>query len=151
MCETDDATFSSTALSVSNLTVQRWYLFGAAEHARAMSRASKAPSNMTSRGGLSRGNRSRAASSPSSTKRFLRCSMVRDVTPNASAASATVHAGPSEPASHNNNARAWMNFLAPVFPSRVNASRSLRSCSVREIRYLGGLATSFGCHQYIAR
>src|SRR5690606_3114156 len=64
MCETEGANSSSTALSASNLTVQRSYPSGAAEHARAIRRASKAPSKITSRGGLSRGLRPKAASRP---------------------------------------------------------------------------------------
>ena len=44
--------------------------------------------------------------------------------------SATFHVGPSTPASHSNNARAWINLLAWVFPRRVIASSSLRSSLV---------------------
>ena len=52
ICETAGARLSSTALSASNLTVHRRYPDGVFEHARAMSRASKAPSKITSRGGF---------------------------------------------------------------------------------------------------
>jgi hypothetical protein len=83
MWETDGANSSSTALSASSRTVHRRCPEGAGEQANAISRASKAPSKMTSRGGFSRGLRTRAASSPSSTKRFFRCSMLLLVTPGA--------------------------------------------------------------------
>ena len=128
MCETDGARLSSTTLSASNLTVHRRYPDGASEQAKAISRASNAPSKTTSRGGFTRGLRTRAASSPSSTNRFFKCSMVRLVIPRAAATSATFQAGPFGEASQSNNARAWMNFLAGVLPLRVNASSSLRSC-----------------------
>jgi len=55
----------------------------------------------------------------------------------------TFHAGPSAPASHSSNARAWINLLAWVFPRRVIVSRSLRSSLVSVTRYLGDMATSF--------
>ena len=60
MCETDAANLSSTALSASNLTVQRWYPSGVSEQASAISRASNAPSKTTSRGGFTLGLRSSA-------------------------------------------------------------------------------------------
>lgn len=101
MWETVSANLSSTALSASNLTVHRRCPDGASEHARAINLASNAPSKMTSRGGLAIGLRSSAASRPSSTNRFLRCSIDRHVTPRASDTSDTFHAGPSSPASHN--------------------------------------------------
>lgn len=42
---------------------------------------------------------------PSSTKRFFKCSIIRDVTPKASVVLVVVHhAGPLGPASHNSNA-----------------------------------------------
>ena len=143
MCDTDGANLSSTALSARSLTVHRRCPSGVSEQAKAISLASNAPSKITSLGGFSRGLRSRAASSPSSTKRFLRCSIVRLVTPSASATSATLHAGPWGPASQSNNARAWTNLLAWVFPRRVNVSSSLRSCSVSVTRYLGDMAASW--------
>jgi hypothetical protein len=143
MCETDGAKSSSTALSANNLTVQRRYPSGASEQAKAIIRASNAPSKMISRGGLTCGLRTRAASMPSSTKRFFKCSMVRLVTPRAVATSATFHAGPPGEASQSNNARAWMNFFAGVLPLRVNPSSSFRSCGVSVTRYRGAMATSF--------
>ena len=142
MCEIDDAKLSSTTLSANNLTVHRRCPAGASEQARAISRASNAPSNIISRGGLTRDLRTRAASIPSSTKRFFKCSMVRLVTPSATATSATFQAGPSGEALQSNNARAWMNFLAGVFPLRVNAFNSLRSWVVNVTRYRGAIATS---------
>jgi hypothetical protein len=55
--------------------------------------------------------------------------------------------GPSGPASQSNNARALINFFAPVLPFRVNAKRYSRSGSVKVTRYLGAMATSYlGCH-----
>jgi len=142
MCETDGTMFSSTILSARSLTVHRWYPSGASEQAKARSLASNAPSKTTSRGGFSLGLRSSATSRPSSTKRFFKCSIVRDVIPNASATSAFFQAGPSGPASQSNNARARMNLLAWVFPRRVNASSSFLSWSVNVTRYLGDMAAS---------
>jgi len=142
MCDTDSAKRSSTALSASNRTVHRWRPSGAAEQANAINLASNAPSKMTSRGGFSSGLRSRAVSMPSSTNRFLRCSMERLLTPSAVATSATFHAGPPAPASHNSKARAWMNRLACIFPRRVISSSSLRSSLVSVTRYLGDMTTS---------
>lgn len=55
MCETDGARLSSTTLSASNRTVHRRYPGGASEQAKAINRASKAPSKRTSRGGFSLG------------------------------------------------------------------------------------------------
>ena len=106
ICDTFGARFNSTAFSASNRTVQRRRPSGASEQARAIRRASKAPSKVTPRGGFSGCLRSNAASSPSSTKRFFKCSMVRDVTPIASAVSATDQLGPSGPLSQRSNARA---------------------------------------------
>ncbi len=143
MWETVGAKSSSTALSASNRTVHRRYPGGASEQARAINRASKAPSKMTSRGGFSLGLRTSAASNPSSTKRFFTCSTVRLVIPRAAATSATFHPGPFSPASHSNNARAWMNFLAAVLPFRVKASSSVRSSSVSVIRYRGDMTASW--------
>jgi uridine phosphorylase len=59
---------------------------------------------------------------------------VRDVTPSASAVSATVHPGPSGPVSHRSNARAYRNRFALVLPLRVKASSSLRSSGVNVTR-----------------
>src|ERR1039458_1451371 len=78
--ETFGAIFSSTTFSASKRTVHRARPSGAGEHAKAVNRASKAPSKEIL-GGLARGLRCNAASIPSSTKRSLRCSMVRAVTP----------------------------------------------------------------------
>ena len=116
MCDTDSAKLSSTALSARSLTVQRLCPSGTSEQAMAISLASNAPSNVTSRGGFSLGLRSSATSRPSSTKRFLRCSIVRQLTPSAAAVSATLHEEPSAPASESNKPRAWINRLAWVFP-----------------------------------
>lgn len=115
----------------------------ASEQAKAINRASKAPSKRTPRGGFSLGLRMRAASKPSSTKRFFKCSTVRLVMPRADAMSATFQAGPFYPASQSNSARAWINFLAEVLPFRVNASSSLRSSSVRVTRYRVDIAASW--------
>jgi len=142
MCDADGAMLSSTIFSASSLTVHRRCPSGASEQASAISLASNAPSNLTSLGGFSLGFRSSATSSPSSTKRFLRCSIVRLVTPSAVAVSPTVHAGPWGPASHSNKARARMNLLAFVLPRFVNASSSSRSWAVNVTRYLGAMATS---------
>jgi len=131
ICDTDSANLSSMALSASSLTVQRRRPSGAPEQANEINRASNAPSNMTSRGGFSLGLRSSAASSPSPTKRFFKCSIDRLVTPSAVATSETFHAGPSTPASHSSNARAWINLLAWVFPRRVIVSSSFRSSLLR--------------------
>src|SRR4030042_4675114 len=143
ICDTDAAKLSSTAFSARSLTVQRRRPSGASEQANAINLASNAPSNVTSRGGFSLGLRPSAASSPSSTKRLLRCSIARLLTPSAVATSETFHAGPSAPASHSSSARAWINLLAWVFPRRVIASKSLRSSLVSVTRYLGDMATSF--------
>jgi hypothetical protein len=106
MCDTLGVRLSSTAFSANRRTVQRRRPLGASEQASAISRASKAPSKVTSRGGFSGCLRSNAAASPSSTKRFFRCSIVRGVTPRASAVSSTVQAGPCGPALHRSKARA---------------------------------------------
>ena len=53
MCDTDSAKLSSTALSARSLTVQRLCPSGTSEQAKAISLASNAPSNLTSRGGFS--------------------------------------------------------------------------------------------------
>src|SRR5208282_2461952 len=140
ICETHWARCSSTAFSARSRTVQRRRPSGDSEHAKAITRASKAPSKITSRDGCSGCLRSNAAANPSSTKRFLRCSMVRGVTPMASAVSATVHAGPKGPASHRSNARAKRNRFALVLPVFVSASSSRRSCSVKVTRYRGPMA-----------
>src|SRR5208337_3184469 len=140
ICETLWARCSSTAFSARSRTVQRRRPSGDSEHAKAITRASKAPSKITSRDSCSGCLRSNAAANPSSTKRFLRCSMVRGVTPMASAVSATVHAGPKGPASHRSNARAKRNRFALVLPVFVSASSSRRSCSVKVTRYRGPMA-----------
>ena len=105
MVETWSAIFSSTSFSASNRTVQRWRPAGAFEQARVVSRASNSPSKFTARG-LLWGLRTKAASTPSSTKRCLRCSIVRELTPKAVATSATFHGSPNSPASHRSKARA---------------------------------------------
>ena len=61
---------SSTALSASRRSVQRFRHGGACEQAKATRRASNAPSKITSRGGFARRLRSRAASRSCSTKRY---------------------------------------------------------------------------------
>ena len=61
---------SSTSLSASNSSVQRLRPFGGWLQARAIKRASFSPSRIGSMGGRSRFFRSRAASSPWSTKRL---------------------------------------------------------------------------------
>lgn len=125
MCETDDAKLSSTTLSASNLTVHRRYPAGASEQAKAISRASNAPSNIISRGGLTRDLRTRAASIPSSTKRFFKCSMVRLVIPSAAATSATLQAGPSaRKRSHLDLTLSWVFLLYQI-------ARSL--CCLRKV------------------
>src|SRR5208283_597553 len=106
MCDTLGAKLNSTAFSASSRTVQRRQPSGVSEQASAISRASKAPSKVTSRGGFSGCLRSKAAPNPSSTNRFFRCSMVRGVTPKASAVFATDQAGPCWPASQRSKARA---------------------------------------------
>src|SRR3989304_200351 len=107
MCDTLGVRLSSVAFSASSRSVQRRRPSGASEQAIEMSRASKAPSKVTSRGGFSGCLRSSsAAATPSSTNRYFRCSMVRGVTPIASAVCATVQAGPSLPASQRSKARA---------------------------------------------
>ena len=63
--------------------------------------------------------------------------MVRVLTPNASATSATFQGLPCSPASHSNNARAWMNLEAAVFPPCVSVSSRRRSSSVRVTLYRG--------------
>jgi hypothetical protein len=112
--------FSSTSLSASKRTVQRWYPAGACEHASAVRRASNSPSKTAARG-LRGGLRTSAAASPSSTNRCLRCAIVRDVIPSAAATSTTFHGSPHSPASHNNSARAWINFAAVDLPLRVSS------------------------------
>jgi transposase len=51
-----------------------------------------------------------ADSMPSSTNRFFKCSIVRQVTPTASATATTVRVIFSSEVSHNNSALAWVNF-----------------------------------------
>lgn len=94
ICETESANLSSTALSASNLTVHRRYPCGASEQTKAINLASKAPSNLASRGVFSRTFRASAASSPCRTKRFLRCSIARLLIPSADATSPTFQPGP---------------------------------------------------------
>src|ERR1019366_7339936 len=98
MVETLGAMFSSTTFSASSPTVHRARPAGAGEHPKAVNRASKAPSKVSFRG-LAEGLRSNAASIPSSTNLALRCSMVRVLTPSASATSATFQGLPCSPAS----------------------------------------------------
>ena len=142
MSETEGAIFNSTTCSASRRTVQRVRPFGAGEQASAVRRASNPPSKVMF-AGLALGLRARAASSPSSTKRSLRCSMVRAETPRAVATSATFQDSPAwGPTSHNNSARAWMNFGALVLPLRVKSRNCLRSSSVRVIRYRVAMRTS---------
>ena len=73
MVETLGAIFSSTTFSASRRTVHRARPAGAGEHAKAVNRASKAPSKVSFRG-LAEGWRSNAASIPSSTNLALKCS-----------------------------------------------------------------------------
>ena len=61
--------------------------------------------------------------------------MVRAVIPSAFAASATFHGAPHSPASHNNSARAWINFAAVDFPLRVNSVSCARSAFVSVTLY----------------
>ena len=91
--ETNGAIFNSTSFSANRRTVQRARPSGAGDHAKAISRASKAPPKVTL-GGVVRARRSKAVSMPSSTKRCLRCSTVRGVIPSAAATSATFHRSP---------------------------------------------------------
>src|ERR1039457_6948289 len=142
MVETLGAIFSSPALSASKRSVHRARPTGSGEHPKALNRASKAPSKVSSRG-WAEGLRSNAASIPSSTNLALRCSMVRVLTPNASATSATFQGLPCSPASHSNNARAWMNLEAAVFPPCVSVSSRRRSSSVRVTLYRGAMPPSF--------
>jgi len=102
MWEIEGVRSNSTALSASNLTVQRWCPSGTSEQAKATSLASKVPSNLISRGGFSLTLLSSAASRPSSTNRFFKFSTVRVVTPSALATSKTCQAGPDGLVSHNN-------------------------------------------------
>lgn len=134
MVETASTILSSTSLSASSRTVHRWWPAGACEQARAVRRASNSPSKVGARG-LRGGLRANAASSPSSTKRCLRCSSVREVTPKADATSATFQGSPCLPASHNSNARAWMNLAAVEWPLRVNSVSCSRSAFVRVTLY----------------
>jgi len=53
ICETFGAKFNSTAFSASNRTVHRRRPSGVSEQAKAISRASNAPSKVTWRGGFS--------------------------------------------------------------------------------------------------
>src|ERR1035437_479251 len=134
MVEMESTIFSSTSLSARSRTVQRWYPAGAFEQARAVRRASKAPSKVASRG-LRCALRASAASNPSSTKRCLRCSTAREVTPTAEATSATFPRSPSSPASHNSRARAYTNFAAVDLPLRVCSVSCSRSVFVRVTLY----------------
>ena len=150
MGDTVGARPSSTAFSASRRTVQRRRPCGADEQASAIKRASNAPSNVTSRGLRWRGLRRSAASSPSSTKRRLMCSIVRDVTPRASAVLATVQPGPAGPRSQSSSARAFRNSLPDVLLVRVSESSSSRSSVSSVTRYLGAMETpSRGLHEYI--
>ena len=88
MAEIFGAIFNATTFSASSRTVHRTRPAGTGEQAKAVNRAAKAPSKV-SLGGWVRGLRVNAASIPSSPKRSLRCSMVRELTPKAAATSAT--------------------------------------------------------------
>jgi len=142
MWNTDSVNFNSTALSAGSLTVHRRYPSGVSEQANAINLASKAPSSLTSRSGFSRGLRSKAASSPSSTNLFFRCSSARLLIPSASATSATFQLGPPGPASQSSKARARRNRLAWIFPRCLRVSSSLISYSESVTRYLGAMAIS---------
>ena len=86
---------SSTSLSASNSSVQRLRPFGGWLQARAIKRASFSPSRIGSMGGRSRFFRSRAASSPWSTKRLRMLSTVRLWHENAWPIASSPQQGPS--------------------------------------------------------
>src|SRR5262249_19646715 len=91
---TDSNTSSSTSLSAKSFIVQHSRPWGGAEQARAMSRASAAPSNLRWRLGRSWGLRPSACSRPRSTKRWRTRSTVRLPQSRASAMRASSQAGP---------------------------------------------------------
>jgi hypothetical protein len=123
ICDTDAANLKSKALSATSLTIQRPHPFWVSEQANAINLASKAPSDVTSRGGFFLGLRSNAISSPSSMKRLFEVFNRQALYPNAVATPATFHAEPSVPASYRkNNAWEWTNLLVWFFPLRVVAS-----------------------------
>src|SRR5512135_1191119 len=110
--EIESTTSNSTSLSASNRMVHTARPSGGAEQARAINRASARPSSFTSRTGRSRRLRSKAASRPSSTKRWRTRSTVATLTSKASAIWWSGQAGPPSAASALSRIRAWVSFRA---------------------------------------
>jgi hypothetical protein len=108
---------------------------GVAEHARAISRASAAPSSTGSRGGSTGFLWASAASSPSVTNRSRMRSTVRCPHPRASATRRSSQPGPSSPWSVCNRMRARVMDRAGRRPDRTSASNCSRSVEVRVTTY----------------
>jgi len=129
-------TSSSTNCSASRCKVQRARPCGGGEQAKAMSFASRSPSNA---GGRVRHGRfaSNACSSPSSTNALRTRSTVGRLTCTA-AATAVSEGGrrsASAPSSHASRMRACASLRAADFPLEISASSSLRSASVSVTLY----------------
>ena len=95
--------FNATTRSASRSNVQRTRPFGLGPRATAINFASFSPSNIGSTLGRTCFFRSNAAANPSSTNRFRNDSIVRTLTVNARAASASVHCGPASDSSTASN------------------------------------------------
>ena len=140
MTETVSTTSVAIRWSRSNRRVQRGYPSGGAEQAMRVTSASKRPSNLTARGGVSRSFRSRAASRPSSTKRCFMRSRVRTEKPTAVETSETFHrSSANSPTSSSSNALANRTLRAVCEPLLAMAFSSFRSSWARVILYVAGL------------
>ena len=121
-------TSSSTSLSASILIDQFALPSGVSEQASAMRKASWRPSSLRAAPGL--GLSESAASSPSSTKRFLTRSTVVTAEPRKEAISLSMR-----PSSASSSIRARRILRALLFPLVVNCSNSFLSCSSRSTMY----------------
>src|SRR5262249_34256578 len=133
--DTDSTTFSSTSWSASNCKVQVARSWGGAEQARAIRRASAAPSSTGVRLGRSWGLWARADSSPDSTNRWRTRSTVRCPHPRASAIRASSQAGPPQAWSALRSMRARVRVRADRLPEEGRPLRRPRSSPDRVTRY----------------
>lgn len=120
--------------SANKCNVQRSRPFGGSLQARAVSRASCAPSTLP---GTARCRRSsRAASTPSVAARCRTRSIVGTLRAYASAIAASVQPGPSSPWSATKRTRARVVNRLDAFGWRAASARSSRSASERETVYI---------------
>src|SRR5581483_6069505 len=128
---TDSKTSNSTSLSASSFSVQRARPSGGWEQARAISRASAAPSNFRSRLGRPWGLRPSAGSKPRSTNHWRTRSTVRRPQSRAPAIWASSQAGPPGAWSAFRRMRARVRVRADRLPAEVKAVRRSRSSGVK--------------------